>query len=66
MAAALLNNSARVALRSGASATSKAGAAGLTFARGKATLPDLSCKFGVAIPSRAREKHYLYTWSKRS
>lgn len=45
--AALLSNSARVALRSGASATSKAGAAGLTFARGKATLPDLSCKLGV-------------------
>ena len=41
---ALLNNSARVALRSGASATFKAGAAGLTFARGKATLPDLPCK----------------------
>ena len=42
--AALLSNSARVALRSGASASYKAGAAGLTFARGKATLPDLSCK----------------------
>lgn len=47
MAAALLNNSARVALRSGVSATSKAGAAGLTFARGKATLPDLSCKLCI-------------------
>lgn len=44
--AALLSNSARVALRSGASASSKAGAAGLAFARGKATLPDLSCKSG--------------------
>lgn len=42
--AALLSRSARIALRSGSSA-SKAGAAGLTFARGKATLPDLSCKF---------------------
>lgn len=42
--AALLSNSARIALRSGASASTKAGAAGLTFARGKATLPDLSCK----------------------
>lgn len=42
--AALLSTSARVALRSGASASFKAGAAGLTFARGKATLPDLSCK----------------------
>ncbi|KAF4768425.1 hypothetical protein N7455_012243 [Penicillium solitum] len=51
MAAALLNNSARVALRSGASATSKAGAAGLTFARGKATLPDLSYDYGALEPS---------------
>ena len=66
MAAALLNNSARVALRSGASATSKAGAAGLTFARGKATLPDLSCKFGVAVSSRAREKPYIYIGSKKN
>lgn len=41
--AAILANSAR-ALRTGASASSKAGIAGLTFARGKATLPDLSCK----------------------
>lgn len=41
---ALFANTARVALRSGASASFKAGAAGLTFARGKATLPDLSCK----------------------
>lgn len=52
--AAILANSARVALRSGASASSKAGVAGLTFARGKATLPDLSCKpepIG-AFPSR--------------
>lgn len=51
--AALLSNSARVALRSGASATSKAGAAGLTFARGKATLPDLSCKLGALVPTGA-------------
>lgn len=42
--AAILANSARVALRSGAPATTKAGIAGLTFARGKATLPDLSCE----------------------
>ncbi|CAG8876252.1 unnamed protein product [Penicillium nalgiovense] len=49
--AALLSNSARVALRSGASATSKAGAAGLTFARGKATLPDLSYDYGALEPS---------------
>jgi hypothetical protein len=41
--ASILANTARVALRSGAP-TFKAGAAGLTFARGKATLPDLSCK----------------------
>lgn len=50
--AALLSNSTRVAFRSGASASAKAGAAGLTFARGKATLPDLPCKFdclGVSI-----------------
>lgn len=47
--AALLTNSARVALRSGASATSKAGVAGLTFARGKATLPDLSCKSYILL-----------------
>jgi len=53
--AALLSNSARVALRSGASATSKAGAAGLTFARGKATLPDLSCKLGVLIAIRTSD-----------
>jgi hypothetical protein len=53
--AALISNSARVALRSGASATSKAGAAGLTFARGKATLPDLSCKLSVLVPTRALE-----------
>lgn len=46
--AALLSNSARVALRSGASATPKAaGVAGLTFARGKATLPDLSCTLKI-------------------
>lgn len=49
--AALLSNSARVALRSGASASSKAGAAGLTFARGKATLPDLSCKYFMLAQS---------------
>ncbi|KAJ5448934.1 Manganese/iron superoxide dismutase [Penicillium cf. griseofulvum] len=49
--AALISNSARVALRSGASATSKAGAAGLTFARGKATLPDLSYDYGALEPS---------------
>jgi hypothetical protein len=53
--AALLSTSTRVALRSGASASFKAGAAGLTFARGKATLPDLSCKrwclgvFGISL-----------------
>ena len=41
--AAIFANSTRVALRSGASSSFKAGAAGLSFARGKATLPDLSC-----------------------
>lgn len=44
MAATLFRSSTRAALRTGASARSgAAGAAGLTFARGKATLPDLSC-----------------------
>lgn len=46
MAASLVRTSARVALRSGASATPRAaGVAGLTFARGKATLPDLACMY---------------------
>ncbi|KAJ5905413.1 Superoxide dismutase [Penicillium subrubescens] len=49
--AALLSTSARVALRSGASASFKTGAAGLTFARGKATLPDLSYDYGALEPS---------------
>lgn len=48
MAASLIRTSARTALRAGASATPKAaGVAGLTFARGKATLPDLAC---MALP----------------
>jgi hypothetical protein len=42
MAASLIRTSARTALRSGASAAPRA-ATSLTFARGKATLPDLSC-----------------------
>jgi hypothetical protein len=60
--AALLSTSARVALRSGASASFKSGAAGLTFARGKATLPDLSCKlrclgvFGT-VPAKLKRKY---------
>lgn len=46
MAATLFRSSTRAALRSGASATPRAaGLAGLTQARGKATLPDLSCKW---------------------
>ncbi|KAJ5133607.1 Superoxide dismutase [Penicillium atrosanguineum] len=49
--AALFSTSARVALRSGASASYKAGAASLTFARGKATLPDLSYDYGALEPS---------------
>lgn len=45
MAASLVRPTARAALRAGASATPKsAGLAGLTFARGKATLPDLTCR----------------------
>jgi Fe-Mn family superoxide dismutase len=55
MAATLFSNTARVALRSGASATSKAGAAGLTFARGKATLPDLSCKLSILVPGEVQK-----------
>jgi Fe-Mn family superoxide dismutase len=55
MAATLFSNTARVALRSGASATSKAGAAGLTFARGKATLPDLSCKSSILGPGEVQK-----------
>jgi hypothetical protein len=42
MAASLIRTAGRTALRSGASAAPRA-AASLTFARGKATLPDLSC-----------------------
>lgn len=50
MAASLVRTSARTALRAGASATPRtAGMAGLTFARGKATLPDLSCMHPAAI-----------------
>ena len=50
MAASLVRTSARVALRSGASATPRAaGVAGLTFARGKATLPDLACMYSFVI-----------------
>lgn len=46
MAASLVRPTARAALRAGASATPKsAGLAGLTFARGKATLPDLACRY---------------------
>ena len=43
MATSLFRTSTRTALRFGASATPK-GLSGMTFARGKATLPDLSCK----------------------
>ncbi|KNG84108.1 F-box domain protein [Aspergillus nomiae NRRL 13137] len=52
MAASLIRTSARAALRTGASATPKAaGVAGLTFARGKATLPDLAYDYGALEPS---------------
>ncbi|KAB8276844.1 putative iron superoxide dismutase A [Aspergillus minisclerotigenes] len=52
MAASLIRTSARTALRAGASATPKAaGVAGLTFARGKATLPDLAYDYGALEPS---------------
>ena len=43
MATTLFRSSARTALRAGASATHK-GLSGVAFTRGKATLPDLSCK----------------------
>lgn len=45
MAATLFRSSTRAALRAGASATrpAAAGIAGMTFTRGKATLPDLPC-----------------------
>ncbi|GLA50946.1 hypothetical protein AnigIFM63604_007270 [Aspergillus niger] len=52
MAASLVRTSARTALRAGASATPRtAGMAALTFARGKATLPDLSYDYGALEPS---------------
>ncbi|RMJ21400.1 hypothetical protein PHISP_07732 [Aspergillus sp. HF37] len=50
MATSLFRSSARSALRVGASATSK-GLSGMTFARGKATLPDLSYDYGALEPS---------------
>lgn len=52
MSATLFRSSARTALRLGASATPK-GLSGMTFARGKATLPDLSCKLHVSLASNA-------------
>ncbi|KAL4891851.1 hypothetical protein BDV59DRAFT_208814 [Aspergillus ambiguus] len=48
MAASLLRTSARTAFRASAP---KAGVAGLTFARGKATLPDLAYDYGALEPS---------------
>ncbi|PYH84343.1 manganese and iron superoxide dismutase [Aspergillus uvarum CBS 121591] len=49
MAASLVRNTARSVLRNGASATRAAGS--LTFARGKATLPDLAYDYGALEPS---------------
>ncbi|KAI9838271.1 MAG: hypothetical protein M1819_005539 [Sarea resinae] len=53
MSATLLRTStARSALRAGAAASSKnAGLAGLSFTRGKATLPDLAYDYGALEPS---------------
>ncbi|KZF24839.1 mitochondrial superoxide dismutase [Mn] [Xylona heveae TC161] len=53
MSASLFRTSfARAALRAGAASTPKAaGVAGMTFARGKATLPDLAYDFGALEPS---------------
>lgn len=48
MAASLFRSSTRTALRLGASATPK-GLSGMTFARGKASLPDLSCKLDASL-----------------
>ena len=45
MATALFSSSARAALRSGAPRVGAAGLASTTFTRGKATLPDLPCKY---------------------
>ncbi|PYH87761.1 hypothetical protein BO71DRAFT_424156 [Aspergillus ellipticus CBS 707.79] len=62
MAASLFSNSARAALRAGASATPRtAGLAGLTFARGKATLPDLAYDYGAlepAVSGKIMELHH--------
>lgn len=53
MASALLRTSAaRTALRAGKQATfARAGLAGVTFTRGKATLPDLPCMM-ISSPIR--------------
>lgn len=63
MASSLLRNSAaRSALRAGKQASSaRAGLAGVTFTRGKATLPDLPYDFGALEPSisgQIMELHY--------
>lgn len=52
MAASVFRSSTRTALRSGASATK--GLTGMTFARGKATLPDLSCKLDISLNASLR------------
>jgi len=63
MSATLLRTStARSALRAGASATAKrAGVAGVSFVRGKATLPDLPYDYGAlepAISGKIMELHH--------
>lgn len=63
MAATLFRSSTRAALRAGASATrpAAAGIAGMTFTRGKATLPDLPYDYGALEPSisgQIMELHY--------
>lgn len=58
MSATLFRSSTRTALRLGASATPK-GLSGMTFARGKATLPELSCKLNAALASIALFEAFL-------
>ncbi|KAL2350131.1 Manganese/iron superoxide dismutase [Cryomyces antarcticus] len=62
MSTSLLRTSARAALRASASASSKrAGLAGVSFTRGKATLPDLPYDYGAlepAISGKIMELHH--------
>lgn len=59
MATSLFKSSAaRSALRAASSASSRrAGVAGVTFVRGKATLPDLPCKLTLGV--QMKTFHFL-------